>query len=398
MATFTITGRMSAKTVKKNFAESFGGTLRILKNGKPVDDGATMASLKAEGCKGGKLELKGNTKVAGMKKKVADLYGIDVQVYDANDKKPVDDGLTLASIGTPQSAAPAEKPVSKKEPKGKPVKETKEKAAKEPKAAPTPYAAPAPKQAQAPAQPASQGFSFDQLLDAALADGMVTDKERAILIKKATAQGYNPDEVEMMIDGRLAQLKQVQSKATEPSKQEEQKTGKPTSGDFFDDIKRKCDELLSNQIFKQSLDESKKDFQIIEDAWKQYKLGDEKQAVKVLQEYAISKTRHLELSYYALYCIFKENGKYKDARKWGLLFYQSEYSEGIPERVVRGSGLESFQHDSRIFKIDFSEMLTEMCESLFRAKRKNEAIRFYKENKKYISGAEQRILELTYSI
>ena len=48
MATFTITGRISAKTVKKNFNESFGGTLRILKNGKPVDDGATMASLKAD--------------------------------------------------------------------------------------------------------------------------------------------------------------------------------------------------------------------------------------------------------------------------------------------------------------------------------------------------------------
>ena len=48
MATFTITGRMSAKTVKKNFKESFGGTLRILKDGKPVDDNATMASLTRE--------------------------------------------------------------------------------------------------------------------------------------------------------------------------------------------------------------------------------------------------------------------------------------------------------------------------------------------------------------
>ena len=146
------------------------------------------------------------------------------------------------------------------------------------------------------------------------------------------------------------------------------------------------------------MDEGKKDFQIIENAWKQYKFGDEKQAVKMLQEYEMNKTRHIELVYYALFFIFKESGKYKDARKWGILFYQSEYSEGIPIRIVIDSELEAFVYESITFKLDFSEMLTEMCESLFRAKRKNEAIRFYKENKKYITGVEQRILELEYAI
>lgn len=238
MATFTITGRMSAKTVKKNFKDSFGGTLRILKNGKPVDDGATMASLKAQGCKGGELELKGNTKVAGMKKKVANLYGIDMQVYDANDKKAVDDGLTLASIGIEQPTAPAEKkPVEKKEAKEKPVKEPKEKPVKEPKAATAPKAAPAPRPEPTPVQPSTQGFSFYQLMEAALADGAVTSKERAIIIKKAVAQGYDPDEVEMMIDGRIAKMrrKQQQQQQTQslqqpkPQPQPKQEPQRPTS-------------------------------------------------------------------------------------------------------------------------------------------------------------------------
>ena len=304
MATFTITGRMSAKTVKKNFKESFGGTLRILKDGKPVDEGATMASLKADGCKGGELELKGNTKVAGMKKKVTDIYGINVQVYDADDKKAVDDGLTLASIDTPLPAAPAEKPVAKKETKEKPVKETKEKTAKETKAAPIPKADPAPKPAPAPApaQPAAQGFSFYQLMEAALADGAVTSKERAIIIKKAVAQGYDPDEVEMMIDGRIAKMRrkqqqqaqaQQQPKPQPQPKQEPQKT--PSAPETRESLMNKAKKLQE--------------------------IGDTKEAIKIYKKVIMDYGADKEGDCYgALFQIYKMEGNYKEALKFGAMY------------------------------------------------------------------------------
>lgn len=303
MSTFSISGRMSVKTVKKNFMDAFGGSLRILKDGKLADDGATMASLKAEGCKGGELELKGNTKVAEMKKKVADLYGIDMQVYDANDKKLVDDGLTLASIRVAQTPAPAEKPVEKKEAKEKPLKEPKEKPIKDPKAAASPKAAPAPKPESTPAaQPTVQGFSFYQLMEAALADGAVTSKERAIIIKKAVAQGYDPDEVEMMIDGRIAKMRrkqqqqaqaQQQPKPQPQPKQEPQKT--PSAPETRESLMNKAKKLQE--------------------------IGDTKEAIKIYKKVIMDYGAGTEGDCYgALFEIYKKDGNYKEALKFGAMY------------------------------------------------------------------------------
>lgn len=42
------------------------------------------------------------------------------------------------------------------------------------------------------------------LIDLAIADGTITDKERAVILRKALALGEDPDEVEMILDGKLA--------------------------------------------------------------------------------------------------------------------------------------------------------------------------------------------------
>lgn len=348
MATYTITGRMSAKTVKKNFKESFGGTLRILKDGKPVDDSATMASLKADGCKGGELELKGNTKVAGMKKKVADLYGISVEVYDADDKNPLDDSLTLASIGASLPAAPAEKPMAKKENKEKLVKETKEKAAKEPKAALTPKADPAPKPepAPAPAQPAAQGFTFDQLLDAALADGVVTDKERAILIKKATAQGYDPDEVEIMIDGKLAKMErkqELQAEAQPQPKPQPQPKQEPQTPPSVPETR----ESLMNK------------------AKKLQEIGDTKEAIKIYKKIIMDYGERW-IYYRKLWEIYEKEGDYKEALKFATRVADLNW-----ENVgAWGSSL--------------SNLIIKMFDEMLRANRKRDASRFLDSYGKYL--------------
>jgi ribosomal protein L37E len=44
---------------------------------------------------------------------------------------------------------------------------------------------------------------IEKLIDLALADGEITDKERKVILKKAEKLGEDPDEVEVILDGRL---------------------------------------------------------------------------------------------------------------------------------------------------------------------------------------------------
>jgi len=47
---------------------------------------------------------------------------------------------------------------------------------------------------------------IEKLIDLALADGQITEKERNVILKKATELGVDADEVEMVLDGRLHQI------------------------------------------------------------------------------------------------------------------------------------------------------------------------------------------------
>lgn len=48
---------------------------------------------------------------------------------------------------------------------------------------------------------------LEAIIDAALADGMLTDKEREVLHKRAAQEGIDIDELDVIIDGRLAKIK-----------------------------------------------------------------------------------------------------------------------------------------------------------------------------------------------
>lgn len=67
---------------------------------------------------------------------------------------------------------------------------------------------------------------IEALINAALADGVLTEKEKQILFKRAEAEGVDLDEFEMILDARLVEL------------QKEQKSSAPKS-DKFGDV-RKC--------------------------------------------------------------------------------------------------------------------------------------------------------------
>ena len=103
MAEFTLNGRTKVKTLKANFKENFGSTLRVYKSvacrGAFADDDSTLAAIRAEGFKGGDLVVKGNMQVGNFEKKVAELYGIGVQVANADNSKLADDSVTLVAAG-----------------------------------------------------------------------------------------------------------------------------------------------------------------------------------------------------------------------------------------------------------------------------------------------------------
>ena len=55
---------------------------------------------------------------------------------------------------------------------------------------------------------------LEELNDSVLADGVITDQERAVLRKRALACGEDPDEVMIIVDGRLAKMKKAASPTT----------------------------------------------------------------------------------------------------------------------------------------------------------------------------------------
>ena len=103
MAEFKLDGRMKVKTLKANFKENFGATLRVYKSasckGGFADDDATLASLRAEGAKGGELTVGGNLRVGNFEKKMAERYGIGVQVANADNSALADNNATLVGAG-----------------------------------------------------------------------------------------------------------------------------------------------------------------------------------------------------------------------------------------------------------------------------------------------------------
>lgn len=56
---------------------------------------------------------------------------------------------------------------------------------------------------------------LNQLIEAALEDGVITDKEREILHKRALQEGADPDELDMIIDAKLAKMKKNAQPATD---------------------------------------------------------------------------------------------------------------------------------------------------------------------------------------
>lgn len=66
---------------------------------------------------------------------------------------------------------------------------------------------------------------LEQLIDAALADGELTEKEKQVLFKKALALGVDLDEFEMVLDARLVKLKKAEEEKAASSAPKSNKFG-----------------------------------------------------------------------------------------------------------------------------------------------------------------------------
>ncbi|MBO5013046.1 MAG: hypothetical protein J6C57_03290 [Paludibacteraceae bacterium] len=66
---------------------------------------------------------------------------------------------------------------------------------------------------------------IEALISAALADGMLTEKEKQILFKKAQSQGIDLDEFEMVLDARLVELEKVEKAKAAASAPKSNKVG-----------------------------------------------------------------------------------------------------------------------------------------------------------------------------
>ena len=99
MAEIKIDGRKKVKTLKAEFKKAFGSTLRVYYKKHFADEDATLAQIREGDAKGGELTVGGNMQVGNFEKKVKELYGIEVQVANANDSALADNSKTLVAAG-----------------------------------------------------------------------------------------------------------------------------------------------------------------------------------------------------------------------------------------------------------------------------------------------------------
>ena len=100
MAEFSINGRMTVKSLRKQFKDAFGASLRVYKGAKFAPEDATLASIRSgENVKGGELVCKGNLQVGNFEAKMKEMFGITVKVANSDNTKLASANMTIAAAG-----------------------------------------------------------------------------------------------------------------------------------------------------------------------------------------------------------------------------------------------------------------------------------------------------------
>ncbi len=63
---------------------------------------------------------------------------------------------------------------------------------------------------------------LEELINAAIADGVITDQEQAVLIRRAQQEGVDPNELAVVVNGRLEKIRQQKAEAKEKKRADSQ--------------------------------------------------------------------------------------------------------------------------------------------------------------------------------
>jgi hypothetical protein len=98
MAEFKIDGRMTVRTLKENFKNTFEGTLRVYDGREKADDNATLASIRKNDVKTGEYVCRGSRTVGKFIEEMEEVFGISIKVASPDDWVLALDGITLANL------------------------------------------------------------------------------------------------------------------------------------------------------------------------------------------------------------------------------------------------------------------------------------------------------------
>ncbi len=93
--TLNISGRMKVKSLKSQFKDEFGLSIRVYDGRSFADDDATLASVRKGDSKGGEITPRKNTKVGNLEDKIMDMFGIKTQISGSDDSYLCNNDLTL---------------------------------------------------------------------------------------------------------------------------------------------------------------------------------------------------------------------------------------------------------------------------------------------------------------
>ena len=91
-----INGRIKVKTLKAQFFEELGLTIRVYDGRSFADDNATLASIRRCESIGGEFSPRKNTKVGNLEDKIEELFGLKTQIAGSDNSYLCDNKITLA--------------------------------------------------------------------------------------------------------------------------------------------------------------------------------------------------------------------------------------------------------------------------------------------------------------
>ena len=90
-----IKGRIKVRTLKAQFKEEFGLTIRVYDGRSFADDDSTLASIRKGDSKGGEFSPHINSKIGNFEDRIKDLFGLKIQISGSDNSYLCDNDLTL---------------------------------------------------------------------------------------------------------------------------------------------------------------------------------------------------------------------------------------------------------------------------------------------------------------